>query len=88
MSTLQTDFVLDDESQENSYVTELLDVIRELNIQVQSKDEQLESVREELRSRSLWNKGDLHVSKVIYFLSITIAIVWLIKKRFLAQQGY
>ena len=30
---LQTDFVLDDESQENSYVTELLDVIRELNIQ-------------------------------------------------------
>ena len=85
---MQTDFVLDDESQENSYVTELLDVIRELNIQVQSKDEQLESVREELRSRSLWNKGDLHVSKVIYFLSITIAIVWLIKKRFLAQQGY
>ena len=57
-------------------------------LSVQSKDEQLESVREELRSRSLWNKGDLHVSKVIYFLSITIAIVWLIKKRFLAQQGY
>ena len=66
MSTLQTDFVLDDESQENSYVTELLDVIRELNIQVQSKDEQLESVREELRSRSLWNKGDLHVRIIIF----------------------
>ena len=54
---------------------------------MQSKDEQLESVREELRSRSLWNKGDLHVSKVIYFLSITIAIVWLIKKDIFGSTG-
>ena len=62
--TLQTDFVLDDEAP-NSYVTELIDVIRELNIQVQTKDEQLESIQEELRSRSIWNKGELHVSRLI-----------------------
>ena len=61
---LQTDFVLDDEAP-NSYVTELIDVIRELNIQVQTKDEQLESIQEELRSRSIWNKGELHVSRLI-----------------------
>ena len=58
----QTDFILDDDEQHNSYVSELIDVIRELNLQVQTKDEQLESIQEELRSRSIWNKGDLHVS--------------------------
>ena len=60
----QTDFILDDDEQNNSYVSELIDVIRELNLQVQTKDEQLESIQEELRSRSIWNKGDLHVSFV------------------------
>ena len=65
----QTDFILDDDEQNNSYVSELIDVIRELNLQVQTKDEQLESIQEELRSRSIWNKGDLHVSfKKDFFL--------------------
>ena len=63
----QTDFILDDDEQNNSYVSELIDVIRELNLQVQTKDEQLESIQEELRSRSIWNKGDLHVSFEAYF---------------------
>ena len=63
----QTDFILDDDEQNNSYVSELIDVIRELNLQVQTKDEQLESIQEELRSRSIWNKGDLHVSFEVYF---------------------
>ena len=65
----QTDFILDDDEQHNSYVSELIDVIRELNLQVQTKDEQLESIQEELRSRSIWNKGDLHVSFEGYFFS-------------------
>ena len=65
----QTDFILDDDEQNNSYVSELIDVIRELNLQVQTKDEQLESIQEELRSRSIWNKGDLHVSFLRNFFS-------------------
>jgi len=60
-TAINTDFILDDDEQNNSYVSELIDVIRELNLQVQTKDEQLESIQEELRSRSIWNKGDLHI---------------------------
>ena len=73
----QTDFILDDDEQNNSYVSELIDVIRELNLQVQTKDEQLESIQEELRSRSIWNKGDLHVSFEVYFFFVKLFVVLL-----------
>ena len=80
----QTDFILDDDEQNNSYVSELIDVIRELNLQVQTKDEQLESIQEELRSRSIWNKGDLHVSsKCIFFVKLFAVLLFQIMHYYL-----
>lgn len=46
------------EREADSYVTDLLECIRELNKQIQSKDQELEAFQEEQRCKNLWAKQE------------------------------